>query len=128
MNKGHENLKPFSERTEEEQRRIAKMGGIASGKARREKRDLKRALEQLLERDFENPNNKNEVKSGAELISAKLFQSAVNGDIKAFEVIRDTAGQKPVEKVMISEVEQSVIDEVENAVLGVKENESESSD
>ena len=36
---------------------------------------------------------------------------------KAFEIVRDTAGQKPVEKVMIAEVEQDVIDEVERAVL-----------
>ena len=36
--------------------------------------------------------------------------------MKAFETLRDTVGQKPIEKVMISEVEQSVIDEVESAV------------
>jgi hypothetical protein len=31
--------------------------------------------------------------------------------------LRDTAGQKPIEKVMVADVEQSVIDEVEKAVL-----------
>ena len=38
----NENLIPFNERTEEEQRKIQRKGGIASGKARREKADLKK--------------------------------------------------------------------------------------
>ena len=40
-NDGIENLIPQSERTKEEQREIARLGGIASGKARKEKRDRK---------------------------------------------------------------------------------------
>ena len=40
----------------------------------------------------------------------------MKGDVKAFEVLRDTAGEKPVEKVMVAEVEQSVIDDVERMV------------
>ena len=36
-----DNLIPFNERTEEEQRKIARMGGIASGKVRKEKKLLK---------------------------------------------------------------------------------------
>lgn len=111
-----ENLIPFDERTEEEQRNIAKKGGVASGKARREKRDLKRALELLLEREY--TDKKGGTKNGAELLAFKQFEKALSGDTKAFEVVRDTAGQKPVDKVMISEVEQEVIDEVERAVLG----------
>lgn len=40
------------------------------------------------------------------------MKKAMKGDVKAFEVLRDTAGEKPVEKVMVAEVEQSIIDEV----------------
>lgn len=47
-----DNLIPQSERTKEEQREIARQGGIASGEARRRKRDLRQALEMLLEKDF----------------------------------------------------------------------------
>lgn len=36
---GTKNLIPFDKRTEEEQKKIQKMGGIASGEARRKKRD-----------------------------------------------------------------------------------------
>ena len=72
-------------------------GGKASGKARREKANLKKCLEILLEKETENKSG--EKVSGAEALSAKLFQTAMKGDVKAFEVLRDTAGQKPVEKV-----------------------------
>lgn len=50
-------------------------------------------------------------------ISAALIKQAISGNYRAFEIIRDTIGEKPVEKVMVADVEQSVIDEVEKAVL-----------
>lgn len=93
-----------------------KKGGIASGEARRRKRDLRLALEMLLEKDFK--DKRGNTATGAEAITAKLFEKAMKGDVRAFEMIRDTVGQKPVEKIMIAEVEQDVIDEVEKAVLG----------
>ena len=43
-----QNLIPFDERTESEQRRIATAGGIASGAARRRKRALKDAADLFL--------------------------------------------------------------------------------
>ena len=45
MAKGQDNLIPFNERTEEEQREIARQGGIASGEARREKATMRKTLE-----------------------------------------------------------------------------------
>jgi hypothetical protein len=45
----NENLIPFDQRTEEEQREIAKKGGQASVVARRKKRDMKKLLETLLD-------------------------------------------------------------------------------
>ena len=50
--------------------------------------------------------------------SAKAFQAALKGDWKAWELVRDTAGQKPVERVMVADVEPSVIAEVEAMVNG----------
>ena len=37
-------------------------------------------------------------------------------DSKDFEVLRDTVGEKPIDKVMVADVDQSVIDEVESMV------------
>ena len=42
------NLIPLNERTKSEQREIARQGGIASGKARREKQQTKQILSELL--------------------------------------------------------------------------------
>lgn len=91
-------------------------GGKASAEARRAKRDLRQALEILLEREYKDKNGN--TLSGTEAITAKLFEQAMKGNIRAFETLRDTVGQKPVEKIMVSEVEQDVIDEVERMVLG----------
>ena len=104
------NLIPQSERTKEEQRRIARQGGIASGKARAEKRDLRKALELLLEQTY--TDKKGVTRTGAQAITEKLFSEVMKGNVRAFEVLRDTVGQKPVEKVeqvnIDMEYEQSV--------------------
>jgi hypothetical protein len=88
-----------------------KKGGKASGKARRNKALLKDCLDILLEKKIETKDGKKI--TGAEATAAALFKKALNGDTRAFELLRDTVGQKPVDKIMISEVDQSVIDEVE---------------
>lgn len=59
--------------------------------------------------------------SGAEAICAKLFEQALKGDKKAFEIIRDTSGQKPIEKVQVATVEQSVIDDIEQIFESIEE-------
>ena len=47
-NETNKNLIPQNKRTKEEQREIARMGGIASGKARREKQQTRQILSELL--------------------------------------------------------------------------------
>ena len=83
-----ENLVSLGDRTKEERQAIGRKGGIASAKARRERKTLKEELLLLLSTN--DNNNK---------ISLALLQKALNGDIQAFTTIRDTIGEKPVEKV-----------------------------
>lgn len=90
-------------------------GGKASGKARAEKRDLRKALEMLLEQTF--TDKKGVTRTGAQAITEKLFSEVMKGNVRAFEVLRDTVGQKLPERIMIAEVDQSIIDEVEHSVL-----------
>lgn len=112
---GENNLIPNTQRTPEEVRENARKGGQASGRARRRKKDLKTALEILLDKKYmDKAGNKI---TGTEAISAKLFEQAMKGNIKAFETIRATVGQDPIQKIMVAEVEQAIIDEVEKAVL-----------
>lgn len=112
------NRPPNAEATEfragEEQVEVARQGGIASGKARREKKLLRECIEMLLEKEMTDKSGKSI--TGAEALTAKLFAEAMKGNVKAFEVLRDTAGQKPVEKVMVADVDPAVIAEVEAMV------------
>lgn len=103
--------------TSSEARRNGKKGGINSGKARREKRDLKKLMELWMETEVAKDKN-GEPLTGAELMVAVAAKEMKNGSPKFWELIRDTAGFKPVDKVMVADVDQSVIDEVETAVLG----------
>lgn len=115
---GQDNLIPFNEssRSKEEVREINRRGGIASGEARRKKKMLKDCLEILLEKEFKTKDGK--IASGAETLAMTVFQKAQRGDLKAFELVRDTSGQGVVQKVMVAEVSQETIDDVERAVLG----------
>lgn len=82
-----ENLISLGDRTTEEQREIARKGGIASGKARRERKTLREELLLLLEKG-----------DTQEKISLAMIKEALDGNTKAFEVIRDTIGEKPIDK------------------------------
>ena len=76
-------------------------GGIASGEARRKRKTLKEELLLMLsDGDIQ------------EKISLALINEAIKGNnagsvTKAFEVIRDTIGERPVEKVQAT---QTVVD------------------
>lgn len=94
-----QNLVPQSERTKSEQRKIARLGGIKSGESRRARKTLKEELLALLSQgDIQ------------EKISLALLEKAKKGDVKAFETMRDTIGEKPTEKVENTNVEISYED------------------
>jgi len=78
-----ENLIPFDERTESEQREIARKGGIASGASRRAYRSLKQAAKAFFK---ENDN------AAMQLIQA-LYEEATSGNVKALEKLQDLIGE-----------------------------------
>ena len=92
-----ENMRPMNTLTVEEQRKIASAGGKASGKARRNKAMLRDCLQILMEKKMLDENG-NKI-TGAEALSVEVFQKALAGDMKAWELLRDTAGQKPADKI-----------------------------
>lgn len=106
---GEENLNPV--KTKEEARARGRAGGIASGKARREKRLMRETLDLLLNmpikdgtfadvesiRNFASIKGKNISVQDAILIAQ--IQKAMKGDTRAAEYVRDTIGQKPTDSV-----------------------------
>jgi hypothetical protein len=93
-----ENLIPFSERSKEEARTLGRKGGIKSGESRRQRKTLKEELLLLL---AEGDTQKN--------ISVALIQQALEGNTKAFEVIRDSIGEKQVEQTELINKEINVV-------------------
>ncbi|MCK4258763.1 MAG: hypothetical protein KAX49_07280 [Halanaerobiales bacterium] len=87
-----EDLIPFNQLTEQEQKRLASLGGKASVKARQEKKLLKEELLILLATD-------NNLKK----ISVAVIKKAIEGDIQAFKELRDTIGEKPTNDVDLSD-------------------------
>ena len=77
----------FDNRTPEEQREIARMGGIASGKARQEKATFKKTLEMLLDEK----NSKG--KTYRELITLGQIKSAIDGKADNFKTILALLGE-----------------------------------
>ena len=94
-----QNLKPVKSKKEARER--GRKGGLASGEARRKRKTLKEELLLMLsDGDIQ------------QKISIALINEAINGNnagsvTKAFEVIRDTIGERPVEKVQAT---QTVVD------------------
>lgn len=98
------NLKPI--RSKEEARERGRKGGIKSGETRRKRKTLKEELLTLLETEEYNKK-----------ISLAMIHEAELGNVKAFNTIRDTIGEKPKENVEIDdnkpfEVNVRVIDKI----------------
>lgn len=93
-----QNLIPLNKRTKSKQREIAQKGGRNSGKKRREQKKLGDTLKALLALDYEVDEKPVD---GAQAIGIALIKQALNGNVKAYEVIRDTIGEKPVSGVSL---------------------------
>lgn len=106
------NLNPVQ--SKEEARKRGRAGGIASGKARREKKLMRETLDVLLSMPLKNGKNadvesirnfaalKGKNISVQDAILIAQVQKAMKGDTKAAEYVRDTIGQKPVDNVNMS--------------------------
>lgn len=89
-------------------------GGKASVKSRKTKKLLRECLQELLDKEMTDKSGN--TKTGAEAMAVAVFAKALKGDLKAFEIVRDTAGQKPAEKIVVSEIDPDVISQVERMV------------
>ena len=120
-----QNLIPFNKRTESEKRKITQKGGIASGKARREKRDRHQRIKDLFALAVQDPKlMANLEKMGIDVTDADLETAAdarvmvellKRGDYKAWQAMKSEAYGPLATK---SEVEVS--GEVSGITINVK--------
>lgn len=88
-----QNLIPANKRTKDEHREIAKKGGIASGKVRRQKANLRKAFETILQAEVASPNVKKQLEdlgfdsTNEMALAMVMMQKAMKGNVRAFEQI-----------------------------------------
>lgn len=121
------NLIPMNELTKKEQREIARMGGIASGKIRKEKATMRKSLEMLLNSNINidkiDDNTiidlRNKLKLlGADtskmkvedLVNAGLILGAVFGNANNYKTIIETKGELLEEQNTTPTLKLEVVD------------------
>jgi hypothetical protein len=93
-------------------------GGIASGEEKRARKTIRKELETLLSMPAKDKHGKETGHTVQTAIIVALVAKASKGDTKAFELIRDTIGEKPAERITLAQIDQDTIDEVEKMVMG----------
>lgn len=110
----------FNNNTVEKQREISRLGGIASGEAKRRKKTMREELEIMLENIIKDKAGNDTTMQNA--ITSALLMKANKGDVRAYEVIRDTIGEKPVEKQeIVAKITPTQADEFESLVKSMME-------
>lgn len=103
-------------------------GGVASGRARKEKRDMRKRIQEIFDmtisdgkegrfKNLSEANGKN--LSVLDAVILKQVQKAIKGDTRALEFLRDTAGMKPTDKTEITATVlesplQGILDQLQN--------------
>ena len=96
-----ENLISLADRTTDEQRAIARAGGIASGEARRQKRTMREIAREVLHTMVKR-NDGTEIEK-AVLIANKLAMDAAHGNTKAAKLLVDWSGEAPMKQEITGE-------------------------
>ena len=100
-----QNFISMADRTPEERREIARKGAEATNKLLRERKTLAEELLILLSQG-----------NVQEKISLAMIEKCLKGDTKAYEVIRDTIGEKPKDKVENLNIETTYEDYINKVV------------
>lgn len=110
--------------TREQRKESGRKGGLATAEKRRKQRDMREILQSFLSMpltdgayklpeqfkslaELAEANDSGNVSLAAAIVLAQIT-SALTGDTKAAEFVRDTAGQKPVDKLQ-AQVEQTPV-------------------
>ena len=115
-----ENLKPIMDT--ERAKELGRLGGIASGEARRKRRSLREATQQILSGGlvFGDDDTKGilamlgiDVPTNADGLALVAMLKASRGDVEAMRFVRDTGGELPTAKVEIGGMEDKPIEVID---------------
>jgi len=101
-----DNLIPLNKRTKEEQKEIARQGGIASGEVRKEKANMRKALEVWL-----NMKNKDTGNLYIDDITKGIIEGAISGKAENYKIIAQMRNElEPEEQVGTPQVNINIVD------------------
>lgn len=126
-----ENIKDlgFDSRTTEEQREIARKGGIASGKARRKKKAMREQMELLLSLPLVDNKAKAQFKElgiddanmdNQMALVVSTFKQALKGNTNAINIIRELIGEKVIE-LNVNNATDSKVQELQEILNDIDE-------
>ena len=105
------NLIQNSERTPSELREMTRKGGIKSGEARRAKKKFRETCELLLSMDCKMGTLKEHMskmgipeseQTNQMAITISMLKAALEGNVQAYNTLRDTTGEKPINRQEIT--------------------------
>lgn len=100
----------------------AREAGRRSGEARREKGDLRRLCQLWMNEEVGTDKDGQKITGGQMMVRVAVKEVA-KGNPRFWELLRDTAGFKPVDKVVVAEIDPGIIDEVESIVAETTDDE-----
>lgn len=119
----NENLIPFNQRTESEQREIARQGGIKSGEVRREQKTYREMAKAMLSATITDENILNELKAyGISETDVKAYtllgmiKASGNGSHNAFDRLMILLGEETQTTTSEQEKQANLLSAIEKAV------------
>lgn len=112
---GKENLRVP---TSAEARENGRKGGKASAAKRAERKTFREGLLLLLREPLKDKAGQATDKTTQDAIIAGLVKRAISGDTRAFEMIRDTIGEKPIEQINVNAPDPAIMAEIAERMAG----------
>lgn len=81
----------------------ASKGGKKSGETRKRRKAMREAFEELLQRRYTDREGRET--DGVTALTTRVYQKALDGDMKAVQFIRDTIGEMPVQRVQVDAID-----------------------
>ncbi len=106
--------------TTDEARERGRKGGKASAAKRAARKTFREGLLLLLNEPLKDKAGNLTTNTTQDAIIAALVKRAANGDTRAFEMIRDTIGEKPVQDINVSTGDYTALNDAFSALGGGK--------
>ena len=125
--KQNRNLIPTTRLSETERRELSRKGGLASAAARKRKKDIREVFDALLSSPATPEMQEKAAKLGFDaetvgtvydVLGVAMIDKALSGDGYCFQLVRDSAGDKPTDK---TEVKASLMTDKDKEVMAAIE-------